>query len=261
MRISDFSFAEFNGGGKFSSSGPWIHGQRIIESHELIVVTKGTVYMAEGDREFTLRPNDYLLLHPDLPHKGFKQSEEPVEFYWIHFLPVNGQEFEQPYTGTLSTPSTLIQTARQLLQICRSHAYPPDTTHHMLCVLLAELEVQRKQLAPQNALAARVQEYIRAHTDRPLTATQVADALGYHPDHLSRILKACYGITLQQEIVNQRIRRANLLLQTTDYPIYRIAMDLGYDDPNLFEKFYCYHQGISPAAYRNSFSKIHTNHN
>lgn len=260
MKKSDFSTPHFDGGGRFSSSGPWIHGHRVIESYELIIVTKGTVWIAEGEQEFTLCPNDYILLHPNIPHGGWRTSVEPVEFYWLHFFSAENQRFENPYFGTLKSPSVLIQTARQLLQIKQSPDYPPETCDHLLFVLLAELNVQRQQQAPLNALAARVHEYIRARADLPLTATQVADEIGYHPDYLSRVLKNCYGFTLQQVITYQRLSRAKLLLQTTDFTVARIALELGYKEPNLFEKFFRYHQGTTPTAYRNSFSKIHTNH-
>lgn len=260
MRLSDFSYPQFDGGGRFSSAGPWIHGRRVIDSYELIIVTKGTVWLEEGGQRFTLHPNDYILLHPGIPHGGWRTTREPVEFYWLHFIPEEGRQYETPYHGKLPSPSALIQTTRQLLQIRQSPAYPKETTHHLLYVLLAELAVQREQTEPQNALAARVHEYIRAHTDKPLTAAQVAEAIGYHPDHLSRVLKACYGFTLQQEIARQRLSRAKLLLQTTDFTVARIALELGYEEPNLFEKFFRYHQGTTPTAYRNSFAKMHTNH-
>lgn len=256
MRNSDF----FVNGGKFSSPGPWIHGTRIIDSYELILVTKGHIYMREGEHEFQLGPNDYLLLHPEVSHGGTKATEEPLEFYWLHFHPDTQRQFARPYHGSLSSPSVLIQLARQLLQIRQSPAYPAETADHLLYVLLAELAVQRDQQEPQNALAARTHEYIRAHSDRPLSAHQVAEALGYHPDHLSRTLKACYGFTLQQEIAEQRLSRARFLLQTTDETVSCIALELGYEDANLFEKFFRYHEGITPTAYRNSFSKLHTNH-
>lgn len=259
MRKSDI--LKFDGGGRFSSDGPWIHGQRVIQSYELILVTRGTVYLREGEREYALSPNDYLLLHPDIPHGGTKPSEESVEFYWLHFIGLP-EEFraDAPCFGRMAAPEILIQTARQLLQIHQTPGYPPETIHHLLYVLLAELFLQREQQSPQNALAARIYEFIRSHSDRPLTAIQAAEQLGYHPDHLSRILKKCYGRTLQQEIVRQRMEKAKLLLQTTELTVSQISADLGYADPNLFEKFFRYHAQVTPTAYRNSFSRFHTNH-
>ena len=130
----------------------------------------------------------------------------------------------------------------------------------MLAVLLAELEVQRKQAVPSNALAARTHEYIRAHSKEPLTATEVAEALGFHPDHLSRVLKGYYGLTLIQDITAQRLERAKRLLQSTDWTVARIALELGWQDGNLFEKFFRYHTKTTPTAYRDSFNNVHTNY-
>ncbi len=261
MRKSDF--LQFDGGGRFSSNAPWRHGQRSINSYELILVTRGTIYLQEDGQEYTLSPNDYILLHPHLTHGGTKTSEEPVEFYWLHFYNPPEEwksQMTAPCVGTMMAPGTLIQIARQLLQVRESPAYPPQTADHLLYVLLAEFLVQREQRFPQNALAARIHEYIRSYSDRPLNVKQVAEELGYHPDHLSRILKSCYGRTLQQEITKQRIERAKLTLQTSDAPITEIAAALGYEDANLFEKFFRYHTQTTPTAFRNSFSEMHTNH-
>lgn len=258
VRISDFSLPCFDGGGKFSSKGDWIHSARIINTYELILVTRGTVYIEENGVRYSLRANDYILLHPHLPHSGWRISKEAVSFYWLHFY--SDDPWELPFTGTAPSPEILIQNARQLLQIHHSPIYPPKTVDHMMQVLLSELLVQRRQERPQNALALQTLEYIRAHSYRALTASEVAEALGYHPDHLSRLLRAYCGTTLGNEITRQRLERAKWLLQTTDYTVSRIAMELGYGEANLFEKFFKYHAGLTPTAYRNSFVNLHTNH-
>ncbi len=258
VRKSDILLPTFDGGGKFSSNGDWIHGARTIPTYELIVVTHGTVYLEENGVRHILRANDYIILHPHLPHSGYRTSGEAVEFYWLHFY--SEQDFPLPFTGTARNPEILVQNARQLLQIHHSDTYPPRTTDHMMFVLLSELLVQRQQQKPQNALAVKVLEYIRAHSDRPLRVRDVADAMGYHPDHLRRVLKSYCGTTINAEIAHCRLRRAEWLLQTTDYPVGRIAAELGYHDANLFEKFFTYHMGVTPTAYRNSFTNLHTNH-
>lgn len=254
MRISDFLF---DGGGKFSTKAPYQHQHRPkgCPTNELILVTRGHLYLQVGEERHSLSANDYLLIPPHTGHRGWKQTREPVEYYWLHFYgePLQG-------CGTLPAPSTLIQNAQQLLQIQGSPAYPKETVHHMLAVLLAELEVQKRQEAPQNALAARVHEYVRSHSKMPLTAAGVAESFGFHPDHLSRVMKNCYGLTLKQEIARERLERAKHLLQTTDWTVTHIALELGWQDANLFEKFFRYHLKTTPTAYRNSFFEIHTNY-
>ena len=260
MRKSDV--LEFDGGGRFSTANSWIHAERVTQSYELILVTKGTAHLFEGDRRYSLKPNDYIILHPGVPHGGFAHSDGAVEFYWLHFFnpPASFSYLEQPCSGHLDESGSLIQIIRQILHISNPPAYPAKTADHLLYVLLAELTVLREQNEPQNALAARVHEYIRSHSYLPLTAAEVAEALQYHPDHLSRVLKNCYGFTLQQDIANERLNRAKYLLQTTDLTVSQIAMELGYEEPNLFEKFFRYHTDTTPTSYRNSFAGMHTNH-
>jgi len=247
----------FLNGGEFSSPGPWIHGRRVIDNTELIIVTRGEVCLYEGEERFSLCCGDFAVLHPGIEHGGWKQSRGAVEFFWLHFT---GWEAPVPCSGSLSNPGILVQSARQLLQISACPAYPAGTENHMLAVILAELDVQRDVMAPKNALAVRLHEHIRSHSDAPLTAQQVADSFGYHPDYLSRVLKQCYGRSLQQDIAAERMNRARFLLQTTRQTVAAIAMELGYEEPNLFEKFFRYHQKCNPTAYRNSFADNHTNH-
>jgi AraC-like DNA-binding protein len=258
VRISDISPPRFNNGGRFTSQGDWCHGKRVIDSYELILITRGSVYLEEDGIRHTLQAGDYIILHPHRPHGGWRISKEEVQFYWLHFQ--SEQDFPFPFTGTAPNSEILVQNARQLLQIQQSPAHPPTAGDHMLFVLLSELLVQRQQQTPRNALAIKTLEYIRAHSDQLLTAAQVAGAMGYHPDHLSRVLKSYCGASLNTRIIQQRLARARWLLQTTEYSVSRIALELGYTDPNLFEKFFAYHMDMPPGAYRNSFTETHTNH-
>ena len=270
MKKSDIVLLRFENGGLFSSKGNWIHGERVINSYELIIVTRGTVYIREGAKECALGVGDYILLHPDLPHGGTRVSDKPVEFYWLHFTLDSIGGFPPPHdiirritplcSGTLSEPSILIQNARQLLQCSNSPEYTREISDHLMYIILDELLVQRERETPQNAFAARIHEYIRSYAHLPLTVSGVADALGYHPDHLSRVLKNCYGFTLKQDIAAQRVIVAKQMLQTTDLTVSQISMELGFADPNLFEKFFRYHTKTTPTAFRNGLSKIHTNH-
>lgn len=256
MRLSDFM--HFDNGGKFSSQGDWIHSARTISTYELILVTHGTVYLEENGIRHILHANDYIILHPQISHGGYRVSTGAVGFYWLHFH--SEAPFSLPFTGTAPNPEILIQNARQLLQIHQSSGYPKQTADHMLYVLLSELTVQREQTKPQNALAVRTLEYIRAHAYQPLTVSQVAENMGFHPDYLSRVIKAYCGTSLNKEIIASRLQHAKWLLQTTDYTIRRIAYELGYEDANLFEKFFTYHAELTPTEYRNAFSNLHTNH-
>lgn len=267
MIKSDFLPLRYSNGGLFSTKKPYRHSTRVIDSYELIVVTKGTLYMQQDGIAYTLEGGHYLLIAPGIVHGGTQISDKGIEYYWLHFYvdSENGLQvpegFDQlPRSGKLVSPGGVIQAARQLLHCGESPSYPKGVCEHIMFVLFAELISQNVNTLPQNSLALRTHEFIRSHATSMLTVSAVAESLGYNPDYLSRVLKDHYGRTLQQDIVHERLERAKVLLQTSDFTIERIAMELGYESANLFVKFFRYHLKTTPSAYRNSYTKLHTNH-
>ena len=71
------------GVGKFISNGEWIHPNRVIDSCEIIFVTKGNVYINSDGIDDSLRKNDLLLLKPNVRHYGYEHSTD-TEFFWLH---------------------------------------------------------------------------------------------------------------------------------------------------------------------------------
>ena len=69
--------------GLFKTEMEWIHPERIIDSHEIIFVSEGTVYITEEDTEYELHKNDMLFLEAGKKHFGHKETNKPVSFYWF----------------------------------------------------------------------------------------------------------------------------------------------------------------------------------
>ena len=267
MRKSDFLTLSFSNGGRFSSKGLWQHSTRVIDSYELILVTKGTIYMQQNGQEYTLSAGDYLWLSPNLFHGGTAPSKMPIEFYWLHFIPdtQNGLEIPKefanlPTSSRLFHPSTVIHAARQILHYSETPGYPNEICNHLMYVLLAELLIQGCGKTTPNRLVSEINEYVRSYSCQLLSVSMVAEHFGYNADYISRLLKKHLGCNLQQLIITERLNLAKFLLQTSSYSISQIANDLGYEDSNLFVKFFCHHMKITPSAYRDDFSKFHTNH-
>ena len=57
-------------GGVFRSTEPWIHGERCIDSNELIYVIDGTVFLEEDGVCYTLSRGDILVLEGGKRHRG-----------------------------------------------------------------------------------------------------------------------------------------------------------------------------------------------
>lgn len=265
MKKSDQIKASFTSGGLFSSEADWQHYTRSISVFEIIVVTKGTIYLQEEGQAFTVHSGEYLLLYPHRTHGGTRVSREPVEFFWVHFDEnANGAVIPSPgriaQHGTLTHQGNTLQLLHQLLHYRETPFYPTTCLDYTLAMLLWDIAKQSVGEAPGNALAERVHEYVRSHADAVIRVADVEAYFGYNADYLSRVMKAHLGRSLQQDIIAERLDRAKVLLQTGNDTVEAVARELGYEDANLFIKFFRYHTHSTPTAFRNMYTKRFTNH-
>lgn len=77
---------------------PWIHFSRVINEYILYVIKSGELYIQEGEQQYILKKGDILLLRPNIPHRGFRES--CCDYYYIHFkhpkiLEVTGKSDEE----------------------------------------------------------------------------------------------------------------------------------------------------------------------
>lgn len=61
--------------GKFQSPSPeWMHLTRNLVNFELMVVTEGTLFIADERRSYEVHPGEYLLLPPTVHQHGSKKE-------------------------------------------------------------------------------------------------------------------------------------------------------------------------------------------
>jgi AraC family transcriptional regulator len=95
-------------------------------------------------------------------------------------------------------------------------------------------------------------DYIHAHLDSDLSMVQIASSVNTGPTHFARLFKTAMGISLHQYVIQQRVNRAKLLLETTDLPIPNIAAQVGFANPSHLT-YHCKRQtGMTPRQIANS---------
>lgn len=56
-----------------------------INVFDLLVVTRGCLYMGEEDQHYEVSAGHALILRPDAHHYATRACEEQTAYYWIHF--------------------------------------------------------------------------------------------------------------------------------------------------------------------------------
>ncbi|WP_410587932.1 helix-turn-helix domain-containing protein [Amycolatopsis sp. lyj-23] len=95
--------------------------------------------------------------------------------------------------------------------------------------------------------------WITARLDRPLTVEDLARRANLSTRHLSRHFRAATGTTPLRWLLNQRIRRAQELLENTDAGIDAVAEAVGLGTATTLRRHFNRTVGVPPDTYRRTF--------
>lgn len=271
LRLSRICPIHTQNAGLFVSRGQGKHPTRVIFSHELIFIKRGTLEMWEDEQVFCLTEGQALHLYPKRRHGSVGEMPPGLEFYWIHFeLTPDFQcpdtadtTFELPQVKRVERPDRLETLFRYFLDEQESGHLQQSAANWLTMLML--LEVARhsrpggEDSDSTNVLATRAHAYVRLNFDRPITAGDVAEALGYNADYLGRVYRKEYGCTLTEAIHRRRIKVACRNLLDSDMTIEETAKACGYTDANYFRRVFRRYMHKTPRAYRKLYARMHVN--
>ncbi|MFH8799318.1 GlxA family transcriptional regulator [Streptomyces sp. NPDC017936] len=107
--------------------------------------------------------------------------------------------------------------------------------------------------APAGTTLEPVLRWLEEHCGRDLTLDEIAAQAGMSTRTLNRRFREQAGTTPLQWLHRARVRRAQYLLETTAYPVERIAAQTGFGSPTAFRERFRRVVGTSPQGYRRSF--------
>lgn len=107
--------------------------------------------------------------------------------------------------------------------------------------------------ATEGASLSTLLAWIEANLDRDLDVASLAKRAGMSVRGLSRHFRAQTKMTPSKWVALARVRRSQVLLETTDLPIERIGEAVGMPSPATFRARFRGIVGTSPRAYRSAF--------
>lgn len=259
-----------------------------INVFDIIIVTKGKLFIAENDREWIIRKDEAIILRPDANHYGTAPCEEETEITWIHFQTFGAWDEMKSINECYDNQFALFEKHKQqaYLNHCElSSIFIPKklklssksmndlTEFYSLDNDPRSLRNWRKQTAFQNfmqninydsassinstalQLAEKIELYIRQNYTSKITNSVLKTEFNYHPNYLAKCMLKVYGITPIDYLLQYRIEQAKKLLIQTDWSITRIADELGFSTPAYFSSVFTNKQGISPAYFRKKESQ------
>ena len=122
-------------------------------------------------------------------------------------------------------------------------------------ILFTELlRVWRDESRKQASVSREVQilellAYIEKNYET-CTLPEMGKAFGMHGNYLTALLKEKTGRSFVEHVQEQRLKKARMLLETTELPLSELIPLCGYNNMNFFYRKFREAEGCTPAQYR-----------
>lgn len=268
IKISTAAQIQYKFHGLFRASSPdWIHMSRQLTEYELMLVTEGSLFIANETTQYIVKENEYLIMEPG---QQFGFAPSLCSFYWLHF-DCGFFGFEQepmihlPQQGKISSLNRIHNAFSQLDDV--NFTYHDEKTNNLYAMqILMELYNQSRIKTLSNHsyrdyLLQNIKNYVKWNQAYHITVANIANHLGYHPKYLSARFHKETGIPLKQYLIQETMEYAKTELTHTNRSILSIALSLGFCDGQAFSCAFKKQTGITPTQFRNSHHPITRNSN
>lgn len=269
---------------------PYVHFHRQYHEFILYYVLSGELFITEGDENYHLAANDFLLLDPSRAHFG--QQASTCQFFYIHFsLPSlletdltkddiknllqkahlteltrdHLPDIYLPKYHAISIPSSITQIHALLnkaLETFSSHElYHPLQTSCLLYELLIVLAKSfsyhllydfEKTPSTSHQTIPLLLNFLNQSYSMNISSTLIESKFNCNFDYLNRQFKKMTGQTIFVYLNSLRIEKAKQLLSTGFYTTSDIASRTGFHDVYYFSKVFKRLTGITPGRYGKS---------
>ncbi len=268
-----------------------IHVRRTLdEVFDLIIMLKGRLYIEENDTQYTLKPQEFLILPPKRLHRGFKYCDTETEFYWLHFGVADNFSYSEEIQCRNQTKKKLKYIEKKenfyisILQYGKLNAENFTAINEYIQSLIdihfdkryhqhssqpySISQIKRQQLFftiltilcdtqtnASNDLAQNIYDYLQLYYKHPFNLKNLSNRFAFHPTHIIRCIKKKYGKTPLQLLLAIRIDKAKKLLTSTDKTVHTIGLEVGFEDNAYFSKQFKQLTNMTPTQYRQKIIK------
>ena len=228
-----------------------------LRAGDVVVVAPGTVVtpLAEpadpGTQVWTLFfPAD--LVDADAPSSPFAWRAHPLLYPFTRGGRPGGERLHVPPADRAAWLAGLDALAEELRD--RRDGYAEAARAHvtLLLVRLGRLatDVPADLRDHDETLVAAVFDALEARFCEPITARDVAAAVGRSPGHVTTVVRRRTGRTVGRWVTERRLQEARRLLAATDLTVAAVATRVGYRDPGYFIRRFRAAHGLTPQEWR-----------
>jgi AraC-like DNA-binding protein len=249
---------------------------------DLIVVSRGCLYLEEEGIPLSVPAGHFAIIRPDQSHRTEKPCEEETHFYWSHFqtlgtwsaepdlLPFVARGSKSPYTpiekfafdlnrsGKLQQKENVYDNLQKIVRLKIEGSTQAKLQQQQLFLSLLRMLQEESSVAvssPQLAVADQAIAYLQRHYTEPLSYKRLSEQLHFHENYISLCMKKTYGCTPLEYLTRHRIEHAKHLLIHTNEPIGTIAESTGFGSFPYFVRCFARNSDCTPKQFRLRYRK------
>lgn len=260
----------------------------VHDYYELYVCLNGKAKVEAGNSEYLLSERDFLITPPSTPHthnpnnsylssvsicfsaRGLKDelicnkvgTLDDVKLNVLNILIneyINNYKFqnnyEMPYVKKVEFKNEyaypqMFKCALEMMLILITREFQNDNPDK-------KIDFSKENRESKN----KVIQYIKEHYKEKIVLEDIAKEFNYSVGHLCRKFKLEIGDSIVNYIIKYRISMAmKLLFERPDLSIEEIALDVGFNDVQFFDKTFKKLVGMTPGQYRKEVCETNAIH-
>lgn len=221
------------------------HVTRTCKDDVLLLVYKGVLRFLENGVPCEVHAGEYYIQRHGLYQEGKFASDAP-DYLYIHFFAEDPDEDGEilPIRGNFDYP-TLRSDMEEMDALAHSNA-PYIAKAGKFYQILTALRAKE----PEKAMTTELSGYIEKNFCREITLETLCREFHFSKNHIINLFRKNYGMTPIAYLQEQRLQRAEYLMETTSDSLESIALASGFHHYSYFYRLFLRKNGISPEKWR-----------
>lgn len=226
----------------------------------LIHTVAGAGMVRIGAGNYRLTPGSVIFIEPHVEYSATLFKARRLEMINFHFHLFMDEGI--PFTRLLGLPTQfrprrLASIQRELRRWHRAWLEAPPLEHAAIVAGLHKLVIDYlKEFArppaqpPPDPSAVKLAQLLRDRRRADFDAESCAEDLFMSVSQMNRRFRQSFGTSPKDFWLRQRYLFARSRLQYSDENVSTIALEMGFDDPNYFSRWFKKMSGAAPHAFR-----------